>query len=58
MTEWINGWKKISNYLDCSVRTAQRMAKKRRIVVYQVEGCGVRADAKELDKQIRCRNMT
>jgi hypothetical protein len=53
MTEWIMGWKKIAHYLDCSVRTVQRMANKRLIIVYQTESGGVRADAKELDKHIR-----
>lgn len=53
MVEWIEGWKSISKYLDCSVRTAQDMARRRVIVVYRPPGCGVRADAKELDKHIK-----
>lgn len=53
MAEWITGWKKIANYLDVSVRTAMQMNYKNKIKVYKVEGFGVRADAKELDKCIK-----
>jgi len=49
MTEWITGWKKIAKYLDVSIKTAQRMAKKKIIPVYP----GVRAEAKELDKHLK-----
>lgn len=51
MTEWINSWKKIADYLEVSVRTAQEMAKRKEITVYKAGG--VRADAKELDKHIK-----
>ena len=49
MAEWISGWKKIAKYLDVSIKTAQRMAKKKVIPVYP----GIRAEAKELDKHLK-----
>jgi hypothetical protein len=48
MTEWITGWKKIAQYLDVSIRTAQN---KKHLPVYK--NGGVRAKPDELDKYIK-----
>lgn len=53
MTEWLMGWKRIADYLDCSIRNAQRMANRREIIVYKTQCGGVRADAKEIDKHLK-----
>ena len=38
MVCWLRGWKRIASYCDCSVRTAQRMAKSKGLPVHRTDG--------------------